>query len=134
MEKNNGHFMGGIHALEHALIGLMPLLVLCDRNDLGGIAHPWHHQTGGAAIFVYDGYAGGMGLTEQGFSAIGQLLTRTGEAIAACPCQLGCPSCVHSPKCGSGNRPIDKEAACFILDRLILSTREEAEDRRPPSE
>ncbi|MBM9535726.1 DEAD/DEAH box helicase [Desulfobulbus alkaliphilus] len=115
------HFMGGIHAIEHALIGLMPLLVLCDRNDLGGIAHPWHHQTGGAAIFVYDGYAGGMGLTEQAFATIDQLLTQTGEAIAACPCQLGCPSCIHSPKCGSGNRPIDKEAARYILEQLISS-------------
>lgn len=121
------HFMGGIHALEHALIGLMPLLVLCDRNDLGGIAHPWHHQTNGPAIFLYDGYAGGMGLTEQGFTSIDQLLTKTGEAIAACSCQFGCPSCIHSPKCGSGNRPIDKEAALYILDKLI-STPEQVAD------
>jgi DEAD/DEAH box helicase domain-containing protein len=40
------------------------------------------------------------------------------KTIVKCPCESGCPSCVHSPKCGSGNRPIDKTAAIFILDRI----------------
>ncbi len=112
------HFMGGIHAAEHAIIGLMPLIVLCDRNDIGGISHPWHDQLKGAAVFVYDGYAGGMGLTAQGYRSIVDLLEQTRRAVADCPCQLGCPSCIHSPKCGSGNRPLDKQACLFILEQL----------------
>lgn len=117
-EEARLHFMGGIHALEHAMIGLMPLVVLCDRNDLGGISHPWHDQTAGPAVFVYDGYAGGMGLTAKAFAAMPQLLHKTQRLVADCPCELGCPSCVHSPKCGSGNRPIDKRACVFLLERL----------------
>lgn len=117
------HFMGGIHAIEHALIGLMPLVVLCDRGDLGGISHPWHDQAGGAAVFVYDGYAGGMGLSARAFARIGALLDQTRQAVAACGCELGCPSCVHSPKCGSGNRPIDKQACLFVLDQLAAGGR-----------
>jgi len=112
------HFMGGIHAMEHAIIGLMPLLVLCDRNDLGGISHPWHHQVAGPAVFVYDGYAGGMGLTAKAFAAMARLLEQTRHLVAACPCDFGCPSCVHSPKCGSGNRPIDKQACLYLLEQL----------------
>ena len=112
------HFMGGIHAMEHALIGLMPLAVLCDRNDLGGISHPWHEQAGCAAVFVYDGHAGGMGLTAAAFAVIADLLRRTQRHIADCGCELGCPSCVHSPKCGSGNRPIDKQACLFVMKQL----------------
>ncbi|MCL1981278.1 MAG: DEAD/DEAH box helicase [Proteobacteria bacterium] len=121
MERERLHFMGGIHALEHALIGMMPLFVLCDRNDLGGISHPWHHQVEGPAVFVYDGYAGGMGLTARAFGHMASLLAQTHRAVADCPCDFGCPSCVHSPKCGSGNRPIDKRACLFLMERLTLN-------------
>ena len=40
------HFMGGIHAIEHAMISLFPLFALCDRNDVGGISHTFHPQVG----------------------------------------------------------------------------------------
>ena len=115
------HFMGGIHAMEHAMIGLMPLLVLCDRNDLGGISHPWHDQVAGPAVFVYDGYAGGMGLTSKAFAAMASLLEQTRKIVSDCPCDLGCPSCVHSPKCGSGNRLLDKQACLFLLEQLYAT-------------
>ncbi len=118
-EEARLHFMGGIHAMEHAMIGLMPLLVLCDRNDIGGISHPWHDQVAGPAVFVYDGYAGGIGLTAQAFTAISRLLDETRRIVADCPCEFGCPSCVHSPKCGSGNRPIDKQACVYLLEHVL---------------
>ena len=117
--REQRHFMGGIHALEHAGIGIFPLLVLCDRNDIGGISIPFHPQTGGAAVFIYDGYAGGIGLSRQAYEHIDLLLDKTFQVIRDCPCETGCPSCVHSPKCGSGNRPIDKEAARFLLEALL---------------
>ncbi|MDO9631223.1 MAG: DEAD/DEAH box helicase [Humidesulfovibrio sp.] len=112
------HFMGGIHAVEHAAIGILPLLVMTDRNDLGGISTPLHPQTGGAAVFIYDGMPGGAGLTREAFSRAEELMARTLSVVRDCPCELGCPSCVHSPKCGSGNRPIDKAAAHFLLREL----------------
>ncbi|MCP3955755.1 MAG: DEAD/DEAH box helicase, partial [Desulfobacterales bacterium] len=118
VEKAHLHFMGGIHAVEHAAIGIFPLLVMADRNDLGGISTPYHHQVGRAAIFIYDGIAGGAGLSREAFVQIDQLFSRTLEAVDGCPCENGCPACVHSPKCGSGNRPIDKTAAHFILQRI----------------
>jgi DEAD/DEAH box helicase domain-containing protein len=118
-EQNLEHFMGGIHAMEHAVIGILPLLVLCDRNDIGGISHPWHDQLEGAAVFIYDGYTGGVGLTKKGFSLIKKLLEQTRLIVKECPCETGCPSCVHSPKCGSGNRPIDKSSCLHILDMLL---------------
>jgi DEAD/DEAH box helicase domain-containing protein len=119
IESDRMHFMGGIHALEHAAIGIMPLLVMTDRNDLGGISIPFHPQTGKAAVFIYDGAPGGLGLSEQAFKQSRELLERTVDAIRSCQCEAGCPACVHSPKCGSGNRPIDKIASLEILEMIL---------------
>ena len=119
VEMRQMHFMGGIHAMEHAAIGIMPLLVMTDRNDLGGISIPYHPQTDRATVFVYDGAPGGLGLSRQAFENAESLMRRTHEAISDCPCDTGCPACVHSPKCGSGNRPIDKFAAGTILEMML---------------
>jgi DEAD/DEAH box helicase domain-containing protein len=113
------HVMGGLHAVEHAAIGVFPLLVLADRNDLGGISTPFHTQLACAGIFIYDGLPGGAGLCAQAFKDGRGLLDATLAAISGCSCETGCPSCVHSPKCGSGNRPIDKASAIFLLNALI---------------
>ncbi len=119
IESHRMHFMGGIHAMEHAAIGIMPLLVMTDRNDLGGISIPFHDQVGTAAVFVYDAVPGGLGLCRQAFECANRLLRTTLETIMSCGCDTGCPACVHSPKCGSGNRPIDKHAARQILEQMI---------------
>ena len=119
LEQKQMHFMGGIHAVEHAAIGIFPLLVLCDRNDVGGISYPFHPQLQVSAIFIYDGYPGGVGLARQAFGRIKDLLKLSLGTIDRCSCQVGCPSCVHSPKCGSGNRPIDKAAAKAVLQGLL---------------
>jgi DEAD/DEAH box helicase domain-containing protein len=117
-EEKYLHFMGGIHAVEHAAIGIFPLLVMTDRNDLGGISTPYHQQVTSAAVFIYDGIPGGAGLCRQAFKRAPELLSHTLQAIRSCPCETGCPACVHSPKCGSGNRPIDKASAVFILEEI----------------
>lgn len=119
VEGEMAHFMGGIHALEHAAIGMMPLLVMTDRNDLGGISIPFHPQVGSAAVFIYDGLPGGCGLAEQAHAEYETLLERTARVIRDCACENGCPACVHSPKCGSGNRPIAKGAALMVLEGIM---------------
>jgi DEAD/DEAH box helicase domain-containing protein len=121
VERAGLDLAGGIHAVEHAAIGLLPLLAMCDRWDIGGVSYPVHPQTGRATIFIYDGYPGSVGIAEQGFRQLEALLRRTLEAIAACPCEAGCPSCIQSPKCGSLNTPLDKSAAIFLLRRLTCT-------------
>ncbi len=131
-DRQQLHFMGGIHALEHAAIGIFPLLVMTDRNDLGGLATPLHAQLGGAAVFIYDAVAGGAGLTRQAFARIDSLLHFTSDMIDHCHCENGCPACVQSPRCGAGNRPLDKAAARYILQQLVQ--RLQTGKRTEPSE
>ena len=135
LEERFLHFMGSIHALEHAIIGLLPLQVMADRNDFGGISIPLHPQTGLPCVFVYDGLPGGAGLTRQAFAGARELLEATRRVVGACPCEDGCPSCVHSPKCGSGNRPISKQGALALLDEPLPGAANQPGPRtfgRPP--
>ncbi|HKY32189.1 MAG TPA: DEAD/DEAH box helicase [Candidatus Polarisedimenticolia bacterium] len=113
------HFMGSLHGSEHAAISLFPLLMLCDRGDVGGISYPSHPQTGGAAVFIYDGHPGGIGLAARGYEEIERLLSATAGLIRGCACEQGCPSCIHSPRCGSGNHPLDKHGARVVLEALL---------------
>jgi DEAD/DEAH box helicase domain-containing protein len=117
MEKGRD-FAGGLHATEHASIGILPLFALCDRNDIGGVSTPLHPDTGRAQVFIYDAYPGGIGIAEKGYDIIEDLWQATLHVIAECPCEDGCPSCVQSPKCGNNNKPLDKLAAKWILEEL----------------
>ncbi|MCE5199440.1 MAG: DEAD/DEAH box helicase [Armatimonadota bacterium] len=119
--QERGFDLGGsIHAVEHAAIGLLPLFALCDRQDIGGVSHPNHPDTEDkAAIFIYDGHAGGVGLARTAYDRIEELLTATLVNILECPCEDGCPSCIQSPKCGNNNEPLDKEGAAFLLRSML---------------
>jgi DEAD/DEAH box helicase domain-containing protein len=110
---------GAAHAAEHASIGLLPLFATCDRWDIGGVSTVHHPDTGRLTVVVHDAHPGGAGFAGRGFEAAAPWLTATRDAIATCGCQDGCPSCVHSPKCGNGNAPLDKRGAVTLLSLLL---------------
>jgi DEAD/DEAH box helicase domain-containing protein len=111
--------LGTLHAAEHALIALLPLWAMCDRWDIGGLSTNIHPQTGRPTVFVYDGHAGGVGITERGFEQFEGWVADTAAMIRGCPCSSGCPSCVQSPKCGNLNEMLDKAGALTFLQRLV---------------
>jgi len=111
---------GAAHAAEHAAIGMLPLVATSDRWDIGGVSTALHPDTGRPTILVYDGHPGGAGFAERGFLAAATWLAATRDAILACECSSGCPSCVQSPKCGNGNEPLDKAGAVRLLTAVLV--------------
>ena len=114
---------GGLHAAEHAAIGMLPFFAMCDRADIGGVSTALHPDTGKPQIFIYDGHPGGVGIAEKGYDLIEELWATTLRAIRECPCREGCPSCIQSPKCGNNNEPLDKRAAAVLLERHLQGPR-----------
>jgi DEAD/DEAH box helicase domain-containing protein len=112
---------GALHAAEHAAIGLLPLVATCDRWDIGGVSTARHPDTGRPTVFVHDGHPGGAGFADRAHTALRPWLRATRDTIAACECPAGCPSCVQSPKCGTGNDPLDKAGATVVLDIVLAA-------------
>jgi len=129
VEREKLDLAGGLHAVEHAAIGILPLFALCDRNDIGGLSTVLHPDTNKAQVFIHDGHPGGIGIAEKGYELITQLWEATLKVINECPCLEGCPSCIQSPKCGNNNKPLDKKAARLLLEGLLYTIIDGQEDR-----
>jgi DEAD/DEAH box helicase domain-containing protein len=104
---------GGLHAVEHLLIGVAPLLAMCDRWDLGGACTPAQE------LFLYDAFPEGIGISRRLFQNYEILSAKALEVIRGCPCEDGCPKCIMSPKCGNNNEPLHKNSAQAILESLV---------------
>jgi len=67
-------------------------------------------------IYLYDDFAGGIGLAPRLYEARKILLLAAHSLIRNCPCSSGCPSCV-GPATEIGE--MGKEVALTILDALV---------------
>ncbi len=117
----------GMSGLRNLLITVLPLHVMCDRPDIGGILDS--ANLGEPAIFMYDRYPGGLGYAERGYAIVGELLGAALRLVEDCPCELGCPSCVGLPVLRPaqqqdpdlyGGWPIPSKAATEALVRRML--------------
>ena len=87
----------GLTGLANGLRAMAALLLMCDPRDLGvaiteditGSLQTWEPD-----LFLYDNFPGGIGLAAPLHKIRNRLVEVTGQLIAACSCEAGCPSCV----------------------------------------
>lgn len=117
MQKKKIYAFYGRHTRFRTLINWgYAYVVLMDRNDIGGISMDYNEELKSPVVFIYDGVEGGIGISKEGYEKIDVLFSIARDILSSCDCSLGCFKCIHSPKCGSGNRPLDKECTKHIMD------------------
>lgn len=119
LTESGVHPLASLHAAEHAMIALLPLYVLCDPRDMGGISFNMHPQAERPLLCIYDSYQGGVGYARQAYHQFFHLAAATLDHLKRCQCLSGCPACVQSPRCGSGNDELDKRGAVMLLQALL---------------
>jgi DEAD/DEAH box helicase domain-containing protein len=97
----------GLAGLGYAVGQLAPIFLMCDRRDLGVHSDPQSSLSDGKpSVVFYDLIPAGIGLSERLFEIHDELLVRSYELVAECPCQDGCPSCIGpAGEQGEGGKP-----------------------------
>eukprot|EP00055_Hartaetosiga_balthica_P015375 m.90376 g.90376 ORF g.90376 m.90376 type:complete len:264 (+) comp8850_c1_seq17:1102-1893(+) len=111
--------MGAIHGAGHMLKACIPMLILCDPNDVN-CEHsseeqvrirPWR-------ITLYDTKRGGIGVCYAAFHMCTAVVELAMQILDECGCENGCPSCLHDFSCSEYNDRISKQGAKIIFKSL----------------
>jgi DEAD/DEAH box helicase domain-containing protein len=84
-------------AVGHILKQVAPVFVLCEPSDLGVSERVRDPHFGLPAIYLYDKYPGGTGLSEVVVERVRDIARAASERVHVCGCQDGCPSCLGAP-------------------------------------
>ncbi len=83
-----------IARLGRVLQNVAPVFLLSDPRDIGIAERVRDPHFGEPALFLFDQYPGGSGLSERLRTVLPDLLAAAAELVERCPCESGCPSCV----------------------------------------
>ena len=90
-EESAGAVLSGVGTLvKH----IAPVYLLCDPRDIGIAERVRDPHFAVPALYIYDKYPGGTGLSEALSQKIPLVLAAACKAVTDCPCESGCPSCV----------------------------------------
>jgi DEAD/DEAH box helicase domain-containing protein len=120
---------GGIHAAQHAIMGMMPLIIVSGADEIHTeckapekeFAERQTSRKRPARLIFHDAKGGeyGSGLSIKAFDHIQALLEDALQRIEECPCEWGCPDCVAASFCKENSLVLSKPAALVIL-KVIL--------------
>lgn len=107
----------GLSGLAYTLGHLAPLLLMCDRHDLGIYADPKSPLGAGQpTVVIYEQIPAGVGFSKRLYERHNALMRQAHALVSSCSCQEGCPSCVGpGGELGSGG----KREALGILGELL---------------
>lgn len=83
-----------LQGIANVLGHIVPIHVMCDRNDIHVVAQIKAAHTQLPTIFLYDHYPGGIGLAEDVYKRFDHVRDAAKNLIRKCPCKDGCPSCI----------------------------------------
>ncbi len=106
---------GAMVGLAHLLRGIAPAYLMCAPQDISVVYHVRDPFTDKPTIYLYDGVAGGIGLSDKVYDMDKELLSRARDVLLNCPCPDGCPSCV-GVAAGSGAKSTLIRVLNDILD------------------
>ena len=139
-------FAGSLHALEHILINVLPLISI-SPDDVGGYSIPSIYKhiieeiefaplvyveekqqfpnitldvREQARVYIYDSHPGGVGIAERIYEKFEDIVVYAARRLDDCTCKKGCPACIMSHQCGNGNRPLNKLGSRSLLRTLFL--------------
>jgi DEAD/DEAH box helicase domain-containing protein len=107
----------GLKGIAYTLSNLIPVYIMCDKTDISVIPMVRSPFSQKPAVYVYDKFQGGIGLSKKLFSIDRVVLRAVKEHIQSCPCINGCPSCT-GPTLEAGI--FGKESGLKILSLINL--------------
>ena len=110
----------GAHAAMHAMLRVLPLFVLADRQDLDAACVDEHGlpPMDRPRLMIFDAKDGGLGLCDAAFEYGFAILREARHLIEDCPCEKGCPNCIIDSHCREYNRLLSKRGALEWLRSL----------------
>jgi DEAD/DEAH box helicase domain-containing protein len=120
--------MGCLQGVENVILSVCPFHVMCDSYDLGGVTKNMHEDTLNSTIFIYDGFEGGVGLTQKAFDLFEEIIKMSYDLVKDCDCESGCPACIYSSQQQTDDKYLNKEGTLLILKRLYEMILEKKND------
>lgn len=119
------HIPGAIHGAEHLLMSTLPILIAMSPGDVSTeckapekeFSTKQTSRQRPARLVFYENYSDseGSGILQTAYNVVGSVIARACAIVDACPCELGCYSCVAYSKCTEHNAVISKRGAQLII-------------------
>ena len=138
MIKDHGlNLAGSIHAVEHALMNVLPRFVTIAGYDEVGceckapekeFAKRESQRKRPARVLLYDSKGGktGNGLSARVFECAEMIMEESLNAVEQCSCAYGCPVCCAGMQCTENSLVLSK-SGCIVVLRYLLGRRDPLE-------